>query len=51
MITQRDMDKILGDVNRVFANFEEKLADANKRIEALEKKPSTTSKVNSQEKA
>lgn len=52
MITQRDMDKILGDVNRVFANFEEKLAKAEQRIEVLEKanKPSSTSKASSQEK-
>ncbi len=52
MITKGDMDKILADVNRVFANMEEKLAKANERIEALEKanKPSNTSKATSQEK-
>lgn len=53
MITQRDMDKILEDVNRVFANIEEKVEVLKQRVEVLEKanKPSTTSKANSQEKS
>lgn len=55
MITQRDMDNILKDVNRVFTNLEEKLDSAIKRIEELENSgktssttTSTTSKAKSQ---
>lgn len=51
MITQRDMDKILTDVNRVFSNFQEQLNELKEKVEKLEKPSTTTSKVKSQEKA
>lgn len=42
MITQRDMEKILADVNRVFSNMNEELSVLKQRVEALEKPKTTT---------
>lgn len=47
MITKNDIDKILVDVNRILANFEERISS----LESAKAKPTTTTTRKSQEKA